>query len=334
MLQREKNMKRLPKLLLAATLVLMLSACNTKTNNEETNNTAVSAPVTETTEESSANSGSANHTNDNSGTESNTTTDTNTTTIALKALTITINKTTLNKDENTTLKVEATYADGSTKELNSNVTWVVTPSHAVQVNNNTLTAKKDGNVTVQATVGGVNSNTLNLNIYWEVDGHRLPPEPDPAVNNATLLGVDVNDNGVRDDVERWIYDRYKDEHPIMIPLKMQVARAYQKIIVDPSKAKETTKIMETAEYCEWAFTSLSANYFGRKPLVLIEPEDAIKEDKEMKYVQYNTTQRARAYGNYNQKLSGGVYELEYPNEKWIENCDFNTTKYIEMSEKL
>ncbi len=39
-----------------------------------------------------------------------------------------------------------------------------------------------------------------------IHGHRLPPEPDPKVNNATLLGVDVNHNGVRDDVERWICD--------------------------------------------------------------------------------------------------------------------------------
>jgi len=67
--------------------------------------------------------------------------------------------------------------------------------------------------------------------------------------------------------------------------------------------------------------------------VEIDPE-LLKEDKEMLYIQYNNTQRARSYGLYNQALSGGVYELEYPSDKWIENCDFNTTKYIEMSEKL
>lgn len=36
---------------------------------------------------------------------------------------------------------------------------------------------------------------------WVVDGHVLPPEPDPVLNNATLLGIDVNNNGVRDDVQ-------------------------------------------------------------------------------------------------------------------------------------
>ncbi len=35
-----------------------------------------------------------------------------------------------------------------------------------------------------------------------INGITVPPEPAPAVNNATVAGVDVNNNGVRDDVER------------------------------------------------------------------------------------------------------------------------------------
>ena len=252
----------------------------------------------------------------------------------LSSLSLESNATTVNVGETVQLFVVGTYSDNSTKAVDENISYIITPSDSAEVNGSVLTALKDGNVTVQAKVGTTLSNAINLNITWTVNGHTLPPEPDPQVNNATLLGVDVNDNGVRDDVERWIYDRYKNSHPVMIPLKMQAARAYQKVIVDPKKAYKTTKYIDDAQNCEWAFTSLSANYFGRKPLVLIEPEDAIKEDKEMEYVQYNTAQRARAYANYNQTLSGGVFELEDPSEKWIENCDFNTTKFIEMSEKL
>ena len=37
-----------------------------------------------------------------------------------------------------------------------------------------------------------------------INGITVPPEPAPAINNATLAGVDVNSNGVRDDVERKI----------------------------------------------------------------------------------------------------------------------------------
>ena len=244
------------------------------------------------------------------------------------------NVTTLNVGEKVELTVVATYSDGSTSELDTNVEYIIIPVDSVDVNGTVLTAKIDGDVTVQAKVGNTLLNTLNLTIAWVVDGHVLPPDPDPTVNDSMLLGIDVNDNGVRDDVERWIYDRYQNDHPVMIPLRMQLARAYQQIIVDPSKAREMDKFMVDAVNCEWAFTSLSANYFGRKPLTLIESEDSINEDKEMEYVQFNNTQRARAYGLYNQELSGGVYELEYPSEKWIENCDFNTTLYIKMSEKL
>ncbi|HFD13896.1 MAG TPA: hypothetical protein ENJ34_01175 [Epsilonproteobacteria bacterium] len=250
------------------------------------------------------------------------------------ALSLSVGATTLNKTDHANLTLMGSYADGSTKPLETQAQWIVLPTGSVEVYGTTFTALKDGNVTVQAKVGTTLSNKVHLDITWVVNGHTLPPEPDKALNDSTLLGIDTNNNGVRDDVERWIYDRYRESHPVMIPLKMQAARAYQKIIVDPSKAWETYHIMDDAQNCEWVFTSLSANYFGRKPLVLIEPEDAIKEDNEMEYIQYNTTQRARAYGNYNQTLSGGVFELEDPSEKWIKNCDFNTTKYIEMSEKL
>jgi hypothetical protein len=37
-----------------------------------------------------------------------------------------------------------------------------------------------------------------------INSIAVPPEPAPAANNATLAGVDVNGNGVRDDVERII----------------------------------------------------------------------------------------------------------------------------------
>jgi len=37
---------------------------------------------------------------------------------------------------------------------------------------------------------------LTSNIYSEtINGHTVPPEPDTKVNNATLLGIDSNNNG-------------------------------------------------------------------------------------------------------------------------------------------
>lgn len=44
----------------------------------------------------------------------------------------------------------------------------------------------------------------------DVMGGRLPPEPDPTLNNSTLLGVDANHNGIRDDVELAIFKLHPD----------------------------------------------------------------------------------------------------------------------------
>ena len=63
-----------------------------------------------------------------------------------------------------------------------------------------------------------NSKDINQTV---INGHTLPPEPDKALNDSTLLGIDSNNNGVRDDVERWIYITYKDKHPIHIDIAMQ-----------------------------------------------------------------------------------------------------------------
>jgi hypothetical protein len=45
-----------------------------------------------------------------------------------------------------------------------------------------------------------------------INGYTLPPKPDPKINNSTLLGIDANKNGIRDDIERWIVKKYKNKH--------------------------------------------------------------------------------------------------------------------------
>lgn len=41
---------------------------------------------------------------------------------------------------------------------------------------------------------------------------NLPPEPNPEVNNATVLGVDTNNNNIRDDIERLITLKYYENN--------------------------------------------------------------------------------------------------------------------------
>jgi|SRR3989344_2359555 len=63
-------------------------------------------------------------------------------------------------------------------------------------------------------------------LVWSDINSDLPPEPDPTKNNATLVGVDSNSNGIRDDVERAIYLKYKDTPRVAIPM-LQYAKELQ-----------------------------------------------------------------------------------------------------------
>ena len=159
------------------------------------------------------------------------------------------------------------------------------------------------------------ANTLVIN------GHVLPPEPDPKVNNATLLGVDVNHNGVRDDVERWIYETYKDKHPIYIDIAMQAARASKMVLEHPEKAKEITRKVEGALFCGWYYQHDAYRY--NDPMLVHENIDGTVKSK-----CFNTKKRKDVYWEYDRLLSGGVYTL--PRSKQMKAlCDFNTSKYGE-----
>ena len=260
----------------------------------------------------------------------------------LRTLTLTIPKTTLNKDTNTTIELTATYDDNTTKDVTNQAEWIIDHPKAVTIKSYTLIAKKDTNLTIQAKVGSTLSNKVNLSIYWEVNGHRLPPEPDPKVNNATLLGIDSNNNGVRDDVERWIYETYKEYvpchqeldwnntavidgktipsavqvcedhpvpyHPVVREAVMEIARQAQIIIQKPENAGETVKGFTAAFMCASALDNFDDKN-GRK----IRNKNLSGSDFDK--IQFNTVQRARAYAKYNFYLGGGVYEL--PTDAYI-----------------
>ncbi len=240
----------------------------------------------------------------------------------IDSLALHVERTSLNRDRNTTVKVTALYDNNETEDVTQRIEWIVEPEDAVKIEGDTLTALKEGNVTVWAKAVGLLSNAVKLNIYWEVDGHRLPLEPDPKINNATLLGVDVNNNGVRDDVERWIYEKYKDKHPIHIDIAMQAARAYKLVLEHPERAKEIHDEVVAPLDCESYYTSCKEG----KDLNLIE-EDAEIDSRYFRHkIYFNTKERMDAYIKYDTLLSGDSYTIPWCSER-KKACDFNTSKY-------
>jgi len=158
---------------------------------------------------------------------------------------------------------------------------------------------------------------LTSNIYSEtINIHTLPPEPDPEINNATLLGIDSNNNGVRDDVERWIYKTYK--HPIERGIFMQNARAYQKVIVDPSKAMETMKYIDNSSDCEGYWRYWKSLYKDSNESYVLDRYRDL--EKELRPIQFNTLKRHMAYERFNAELSGGVYSSGRISK---EQCEFD-----------
>lgn len=83
--------------------------------------------------------------------------------------------------------------------------------------------------------------------YEVINGITVPPEPAPALNNATLPGIDTNRNGVRDDVERLVaggsttatYDK----------VTLPIAKLQNRLAVENSLTVDEVMNILTAMYC-------------------------------------------------------------------------------------
>jgi len=86
----------------------------------------------------------------------------------------------------------------------------------------------------------------------DVMGKNLPPEPDPLIKDATLAGVDVNQNNIRDDVELAIFKQYPNSAKMRAQL-LQYAMSLQLMMTVPFVNEEiATKLIEknsTASQC-------------------------------------------------------------------------------------
>jgi hypothetical protein len=171
------------------------------------------------------------------------------------------------------------------------------------------------------TTGNNTFPTQNCTGGDVINGFTMPPCPDQALNDSTLLGIDSNNNGVRDDVERWLINRYKNDHKIVTEIGFQGARASQIVIQNPDEAGETYHIEGAALYCNSYFKDF-ADIDGGQILI----DHIIINSTAFRSVQFNTAARIRAYLTYNKKLSGGVYED--PIKSYKSFCDFDVNKTL------
>lgn len=67
----------------------------------------------------------------------------------------------------------------------------------------------------------------------KINGIEVPPQPDEKNNNSTLAGIDSNNNGVRDDVERGIAKEF-GTIPTAYDLAMKKVKGYQTWFTQPA----------------------------------------------------------------------------------------------------
>ncbi|UFS62356.1 hypothetical protein LOH54_11970 [Sulfurimonas sp. HSL-3221] len=212
-----------------------------------------------------------------------------------------------NNDTTVTLKTD----DGQDITSNKNIVWLISDTNVTEINGTKLFAKAEGTATIRAEVDGEYSQEQNVTVYKIIHGHRLPPEPDKEKNNATLLGIDDNNNGIRDDVERLIIvEEAKNLHfpKTQTALSLQYAWAWQKIIEAPILKnriylekytscqryfeKKYTKEMTFTEYMAWAKENAST-------ILGIKLEDQI----------FNTRARIEQRFEFNKICSGNLFDL-------------------------
>jgi len=290
-------MHRYLQIILLVSFTMLIQGCSDKTDNESNNSSSSSISSVNDADNNSSlsTSSSANSTPANS---SSSTQQVVTSSSSSSVLTV--------------------VASSSSSTTSSSSSVIVVHSSSSSVTSSSSSTTSSSSLFSTET----NSSSSSSSAPIVINGYTLPPQPDETLNNSTLLGIDSNNNGVRDDVEIYVLNKYKDHHKIVSEIALQAGRAHQLAIGDASKAKETTVYMSAALYCNWYFED-DADSYGDPILI-----DHTITNKQFKDIQINTKERIKAYLQYNRNLSGGVYRQAY-GLKAKALCDFNVTKLLE-----
>ena len=223
----------------------------------------------------------------------------------------------LNEDNTTTISVNAKYDDNTSIDITNSIEWIISNPNIISIDKNIITPIKEGTTTLQAKFNNQTTAEISLTVYKEINGYKLPPEPDPTINNSTLLGIDSNNNGVRDDVERWIFlemEIYNGYEKIEQVIAMQEAKANQMAMIDPTNAYDKVHdVMKAALDC-WAWYSHSKS--------LPFDDGMMKFSRILQDKSFNTKERLKTYWQYDSTLAGRVFSST-PTLKTKTQCEIS-----------
>ncbi|MEK7109497.1 MAG: hypothetical protein AAB919_03645 [Patescibacteria group bacterium] len=132
-----------------------------------------------------------------------------------------------------------------------------------------------GQASTAEAVAQIHAQKLTL---ADVEGKNLPPVPDQAENDATVAGIDKNNNGIRDDVELAIFKKYPNSAKIRAA-ELQYAMTEQMFL---------TRVFDTGTW------KAVAEENGRAHTCII---DSGANRKEVETLTFNTDLRTIAKNN-------------------------------------
>lgn len=128
-----------------------------------------------------------------------------------------------------------------------------------------------------------------------INGITVPPEPAPSINNATLAGVDVNANGVRDDVERKIATKSAKLEDFNKGVAL--AKTYQEMVKAPISNRVDAIALLKRQNCVYLMS-------GAINKELVNPSSATN----LPLMIANTTARKTILDKFNYELGGADAE--------------------------
>ncbi|MFO0795569.1 MAG: putative metal-binding motif-containing protein [Candidatus Brocadiaceae bacterium] len=138
-------------------------------------------------------------------------------------------------------------------------------------------------------------------------GVKLPPDPGEA-GEKTLLGIDTDGDGVRDDIQRYIYFTYPDDK------KLRLGLTYYAI--------EFQGILKDANDREVCYNHAIKMDRHVECLFYLKGEEAVDICNALRAKILNTRERSIAYIKYSDNL-GGRSIRSSPQKEWKDSCSFD-----------
>lgn len=145
------------------------------------------------------------------------------------------------------------------------------------------------------------------------DGVMEPTEfPDLDEDQKTLVGIDSNHDGVRDDMEIFINRNFNNQ------VERENLKNEYKRSVDYFKNYKKMTLEEYIVYESNDFLDLDCIYYGLKYLKLARSPELSKYRSAEAL--YNTKERSAAFSYYSQQLAGRAFGDGYGDKKIFESC--------------